>query len=83
MKNSGFSSLVISNEDEIDLEKFFFSKSKHYLVFTNAGKPIYSMYVSTFVLIFISRHGDIYTLSPIIATLYAMLSKIQTYKFAP
>jgi hypothetical protein len=27
------------------------------------------------------RNGDIYQLSPIIATLYAIISKIQTYSF--
>ena len=26
-------------------------------------------------------YGDIYTLSPIIATLYAMISKVQTFNF--
>lgn len=43
----------------------------NYIVLSNAGKPIYSL------------HGDIYSLSSIYATLYAMISKIQTFKFKP
>lgn len=37
---------------------------------TNAGKPVYSM------------NGDIYQLSPIFATIYAIISKCQTYAFS-
>jgi len=48
-----------------DLEKFF-KVEKLFLIMTNSGKPVYS------------SQGDIYQLSPIIATLYAMLSKLQT-----
>lgn len=33
--------------------------------------------------IFAIRHGDIYSLSPIFATLYAIISKVQTYSFPP
>jgi hypothetical protein len=36
---------------------------------TTAGKPVYSL------------HGDIYVLSPIFATLYAIISKIEAFKF--
>ena len=36
---------------------------------TNAGKPVYS------------ANGDIYILAPIFATLYAILSKHQTFSF--
>lgn len=39
------------------------------MVLTNAGKPVYSMV------------GDIYALAPIFATLYAIVSKAQTYSF--
>jgi len=38
------------------------------MIFTNAGKPVFS---ST---------GDIYHLSPIIATLYAIISKYETFQ---
>ncbi len=48
-----------------DMEKFF-KVDKLFLIMTNSGKPVYS------------SQGDIYQLSPIIATLYAMLSKLQT-----
>jgi hypothetical protein len=46
-----------------DMEKFFMV-DKLFLIMTNSGKPVYS------------SQGDIYQLSPIIATLYAMLSKL-------
>lgn len=36
---------------------------------TNTGKPVFA------------THGDIYTLSSIYATLYAMISKASTYSF--
>lgn len=39
------------------------------MVLTNAGKPVFTM------------NGDIYNLSPIFATLYAIVSKAQTYQF--
>ena len=39
------------------------------MILTNAGKPVFSM------------NGDIYNLSPIFATLYAIISKSQTYSF--
>ena len=35
---------------------------------TNAGKPVFSL------------HGDIYALSSVYATLYAMISKVQTFQ---
>lgn len=43
LKKSGFANLAQTNDEESDLENFFFSQQKHYLVFTNAGKPIYSL----------------------------------------
>lgn len=39
------------------------------MVLTNAGKPVFTL------------NGDIYNLSPIFATLYAIVSKAQTYQF--
>eukprot|EP00347_Sterkiella_histriomuscorum_P009279 403341817 len=57
-----------TEDDEKELQAFF-SNERLYLVFTNAGKPVYSSY------------GDIYQLSPIIATLYAILSKVHTFEF--
>lgn len=44
---------------------------KHYLILTDAGKPIYS------------RYGDEITLAPFFATLIAMISKIQHYYWDP
>ena len=40
------------------------------MILTNAGKPVFTM------------NGDIYNLSPIFATLYAIVSKAQTFHFA-
>jgi vacuolar fusion protein MON1 len=40
---------------------------KHYLIFTDAGKPVYS------------RYGDEITLAPFFATLSAIIPKIQSY----
>jgi hypothetical protein len=48
---------------EEDMARFF-TVEKLFLIMTNSGKPVYS------------SHGDIYQLSPIIATLYAMLAKL-------
>lgn len=39
------------------------------MIITNAGKPVFTM------------NGDIYNLSPIFATLYAIVSKAQTFQF--
>ena len=47
----------------------FFGSDRNYIILSNSGKPIYS------------THGDIYTLSSVYATLYAMVSKVQTYEF--
>ena len=49
---------------ENDLE--FLQTEKLFLIMTTAGKPVFS------------SHGDIQTLAPIIATLYAMISKVET-----
>jgi hypothetical protein len=40
---------------------------KHYLVFTEAGKPVYT------------RHGDEMNLAPFFATISAIFPKIQSY----
>ncbi len=65
-KKAGFGSLVRNEDDENALDSFF-AAERHYLILTNAGKPVYSMV------------GDIYALAPIFATLYAIVSKTQTY----
>ena len=41
-KKAGFGSLVQTEEDENALENFF-AAERHYLILTNAGKPVYSM----------------------------------------
>ena len=41
-----------------------FNCDRNYIILTNSGKPLFS------------SKGDIYTLSSIYATLYAMVSKI-------
>jgi hypothetical protein len=60
--------LIKNEEDENQLEKFF-QADRHYMILTNAGKPVFTL------------NGDIYNLSPIFATLYAIVSKAQTYQF--
>ena len=47
----------------------FFGSERNYIILTNTGKPVFATY------------GDIYTLSSIYATLYAMISKASTYDF--
>ena len=42
----------------------FFSLERNYIILTNSGKPVFSAY------------GDMYTLSSVYATLYAMISKV-------
>lgn len=67
-KKHGFGSLIKNEDDEQELDNFF-AAERHYLILTNAGKPVYSMV------------GDIYALAPIFATLYAIVSKAQTFTF--
>lgn len=50
------------NAEDLD----FFKADKLFLIMTTAGKPVFS------------SHGEIQTLAPIIATLYAMISKVET-----
>jgi hypothetical protein len=47
----------------------FFGSERNYVILTNSGKPVFA------------AKGDIYTLSSVYATLYAMISKVQTYSF--
>ena len=47
----------------------FFGSERNYVILTNSGKPVFA------------AKGDIYTLSSVYATLYAMISKVQTYQF--
>jgi len=54
------------NEDILDKNEIdnFFSLDRNYIILTNSGKPVFSAY------------GDMYTLSSVYATLYAMISKV-------
>lgn len=56
------------DNDKSEMEAFF-GNERNYIILTNTGKPVFSQY------------GDIYTLSSIYATLYAMISKGSTYEF--
>ena len=51
------------DQDSITLKQFF-ALDRNYIILTNSGKPVFSF------------QGDMYTLSSIYATLYAMISKI-------
>lgn len=55
-----------SEQAEMDA---FFKQDRNYIILTNTGKPVFAQY------------GDIYILSSIYATLYAMISKSSTYTF--
>ena len=57
-------------EDQAEMNKFF-SLDRNYIILTNSGKPVFSAY------------GDMYTLSSVYATLYAIISKAQTYECKP
>lgn len=65
-----FSSISNHEKDNEELDRFF-EKERNFVILSNAGKPIYAL------------HGDIYNLSSVYATLYAMISKIQTFKMKP
>ena len=41
-KKAGFGALIRNEEDENALDDFF-AAERHYLILTNAGKPVYSM----------------------------------------
>ena len=41
-KKAGFGALIRNEEDENALDNFF-AAERHYLILTNAGKPVYSM----------------------------------------
>jgi len=49
----------------------FFKIKRNYIILTNSGKPVFSY------------QGDMYLLSSIYATLYAIISKVQTYELQP
>lgn len=56
---------MIQNQDNDKFEMdSFFGSERNYVILTNSGKPIFS------------SKGDIYTLSSVYATLYAMISKV-------
>lgn len=61
----------ISNIDISDTLSEFYQIRKHFLIFTDAGKPIYS------------RYGDENILAPFVATLSAVMPKIQNYFWDP
>ena len=46
----------------------FFTVDRNYLVMTTAGKPVFAL------------HGEIQSLAPMFATLYAIISKVETIK---
>ena len=62
---------VASNDKNCEELDSFFDSDHNFVILSNAGKPIYSL------------NGDIYSLSSVYATLYAMISKVQNYKFKP
>ena len=41
-KKAGFGALIRNEEEENALDNFF-AAERHYLILTNAGKPVYSM----------------------------------------
>ena len=51
-------------QDDAEEMKKFFALERNYIILTNSGKPVFSAY------------GDMYTLSSVYATLYAMVSKV-------
>ena len=63
-KESGLSTMVSEDADKAEMEDFFEKNDRNYIILTNSGKPVFSAY------------GDIYTLSSLYATLYAMVSKV-------
>jgi hypothetical protein len=59
---------MVKNEDNDKQEMdAFFGSERNYIILTNSGKPVFA------------AKGDIYTLSSVYATLYAIISKVQTY----
>ena len=68
-ESSGFSNLIKNQDNDKEQMEEFFNSERNYIILSNSGKPIFS------------THGDIYTLSSVYATLYAMISKIQTFEF--
>ena len=68
-ENSGFSKMVKNQDNDKEQMEEFFGSERNYIILSNSGKPIFS------------THGDIYTLSSVYATLYAMVSKVQTFEF--
>lgn len=56
------------------------SKMKEYTQFSLMQGNLYILGI-IIIIIFLYSYGDIYQLSPIIATLYAILSKVHTYEF--
>jgi hypothetical protein len=61
----------ITNIEISDSLEEFHNIRKHFLIFTDAGKPIYS------------RYGDETVLAPFFATMSAIMPKIQSYFWDP
>jgi len=68
-KASGLANIASGQDNDKAEMEAFFNSERNYIILTNTGKPVFA------------AHGDIYTLSSIYATLYAMISKAQTYEF--
>ena len=49
----------------------FYQVRKHFMIFSDAGKPVYS------------RYGDEMTLAPFFATMSAVMPKIESYFWDP
>ena len=60
----------IDIEIQDNLEEFYQIR-KHFLIFSEAGKPVYT------------RYGDEMTLAPFFATMSAVMPKIQSYFWDP
>ena len=53
------------NQKEIDEHNQFYKYPRNYIILTNSGKPVFCAF------------GDMYVLSSVFATLYAIISKVQ------
>ena len=54
-------------DDKVEMDEFF-KLDRNYIILTNSGKPVFSY------------KGDMYVLSTLMATMYAMISKVSTYE---
>ena len=70
MKRENIYPKCVNIEIQDSLEEFYQIR-KHFLIFSEAGKPIYS------------RYGDEMTLAPFFATMSAVMPKIESYFWDP